>query len=472
VLPRLAPLCAPYRTTFAVHRAARPIDVLLAVRDAPRGDSRPEAHRRRWPGPARLHGRARARTSRVPRRASRRRSFGCDGVDETLATWGEPADDVTRVLVMTRDAPSRVHDRLGELSGHGRHRVHLCYAARELREAIGQPGRSCSSATSRSRPCIARLMKPGDVRAIAFYLPQFHRIAENDRWWGEGFTEWTNVQRGRPQFAGHYQPHVPGELGYHDLLDPAVRSAQARLAREHGIHGFCYYHYWFNGRRLLERPLEAVLASGEPDLPFCVCWANENWTRRWDGLDDEILMQQVYGLEDSLAFLRSLLPLFRDPRYIRVDDRPLMLVYKAALIPNVADTVAAWRTEARAAGFAGLHLVACQTTGETDPLQLGFDAGCEFPPHGHYAVPLNGEMRGLDPAFRGLVTSYKSQVVQSLERPLPDFPLYRTVMPGWDNTPRRQAGGTVFVGSSPELFGYWVERMARRRASGTRATRA
>jgi lipopolysaccharide biosynthesis protein len=303
-------------------------------------------------------------------------------------------------------------------------------------------------------------MKPGEVRAIAFYLPQFHRIAENDRWWGEGFTEWTNVQRGRPQFAGHYQPHVPGELGYYDLLDPAVRTAQARLAREHGIHGFCYYHYWFNGRRLLEQPLEAVLASGQPDLPFCVCWANENWTRRWDGLDDEILMQQVYGLEDSLAFLRSLLPLFRDPRYIRVDDRPVMLVYKAALIPSVADTVASWRAEARAAGFAGLHLVACQTTGATDPLQLGFDAGCEFPPHGHYAVPLNGEMRGLDPAFRGLVTSYKSQVVQSLERPLPDFPLYRTVMPGWDNTPRRQAGGTVFVGSSPELFGYWVERMA------------
>jgi lipopolysaccharide biosynthesis protein len=299
-----------------------------------------------------------------------------------------------------------------------------------------------------------------DLRAIAFYLPQFHRIDENDRWWGKGFTEWTNVRRGRPQFAGHYQPHTPGELGYYDLLDPAVRGAQAALAREHGIHGFCYYHYWFNGRRLLERPLDAVMASGTPDLPFCVCWANENWTRRWDGLEDDILVQQVYSLRDSRAFLESLLPLFHDPRYIRVDDRPLLLVYKAALIPNVAGTAAVWRDGARAAGLAGLHLVACETTGETDPIPLGFDAGCEFPPHGHRAVPLNGEMRSVARAFRGMVTSYKGQVVQSLQRGLPEFPLYRTVMPGWDNTARRQDGGTIFVGSSPQLFGYWVERMA------------
>jgi lipopolysaccharide biosynthesis protein len=299
-----------------------------------------------------------------------------------------------------------------------------------------------------------------DVRAIAFYLPQYHGIAENDRWWGEGFTEWTNVRRAQPRFAGHYQPHVPGELGYYDLLDPAVRDAQAALAGEYGVHGFCYYHYWFNGRRLLERPLDAVLATGRPDLPFCVCWANENWTRRWDGLDDDVLMRQVYGLADSLAFFRSLLPLFRDARYIRVDGAPLLLVYKAALIPDVAETVAMWRAEAHAAGLPGVHLVACQTVGEGDPVRLGFDAGCEFPPHGHYAVPLNGEMRDLDPAFRGLVTSYKSQVVQSLERPRPDFPLYRTVMPGWDNTARRQDGGTVFIGSSPALFEHWVGALA------------
>jgi lipopolysaccharide biosynthesis protein len=300
----------------------------------------------------------------------------------------------------------------------------------------------------------------GDLRAIAFYLPQFHRIAQNDRWWGEGFTEWTNVRKAQPNFAGHYQPHVPGELGYYDLTDPAVRDAQAALARSHGIHGFCYYHYWFNGQRLLEAPLDAVLHSGRPDFPFCVCWANENWTRRWDGLDHEILMQQVYGQEDSRAFLRSLLPLFSDRRYIRVGGRPLLLVYKAALIPELARTVGLWREEARSAGLAGLYLVACQTVGETDPVRLGFDAGCEFPPHGHNAVWLNASLRLSNPAFDGLVTSYKSQVVQSLERPMPGFRLFRTVMPAWDNTARRQDRGTVFVGSSPELFEHWVAEVA------------
>jgi lipopolysaccharide biosynthesis protein len=299
-----------------------------------------------------------------------------------------------------------------------------------------------------------------DLRALAFYLPQFHRIPENDRWWGEGFTEWTNVRKARPNFLGHYQPHVAGELGYYDLTDARVRAAQAELARAHGLHGFCYYHYWFNGRRLLEQPLDAVLASGTPDFPFCVCWANENWTRRWDGLESEILMEQVYGREDSHAFLVSLLPLFRDPRYIRVDDRPLLLVYKAALIPELPRTVAMWREQARAAGFGDVYLVACQTVGETDPVRLGFDAGCEFPPHGHNAVWLNARMRVTNAAFNGLVTSYKSQVVQSLERPAADFKLFRTVMPAWDNTARRQDRGTIFVGSSPELFQYWVERMA------------
>jgi lipopolysaccharide biosynthesis protein len=268
------------------------------------------------------------------------------------------------------------------------------------------------------------------------------------------------VRKARPNFLGHHQPHIPGELGYYDLLDPGVRAAQAALARAHGVHGFCYYHYWFNGRRLLERPLDAVLAGGARDLPFCVWWANENWTRRWDGLEQDVLMEQVYGLDDSRAFFDSLLPLFRDARYIRVDGRPLLLVYKAALIPDLPATVAQWRAQALAGGFPGIYLVACQTVGETDPVRLGFDAGCEFPPHGHNAVWLNARMRVINPAFNGLVTSYKSQVVQSLERHPTAFKLFRTVMPAWDNTARRQDRGTTFVGSSPELFEYWVERMA------------
>src|SRR5438876_8859597 len=165
------------------------------------------------------------------------------------------------------------------------------------------------------------------------YLPQFFPVAENNEWWGPGFTEWTNVAKAKPLFPGHYQPHLPGELGFYDLRVPEVRVAQAELAREHGIYGFCFYHYWFSGRRLLERPVNDMVASGEPSFPFCICWANGNWTRRWDGLDQEMLLAQEYSAEDYRANLRSLLPAFEDDRYIRVGDKPLFLIYRASDVP-------------------------------------------------------------------------------------------------------------------------------------------
>src|ERR1041385_7864756 len=151
------------------------------------------------------------------------------------------------------------------------------------------------------------------ARVLALYLPQYHPIPENDAWWGKGFTEWTNVARAKPQFRGHYQPHLPGELGFYDLRVPETRIAQAALAREYGLSGFCYYHYWFNGRLLLERPLKEVLESGKPDFPFCMCWANENWTRTWSGGDDQMLMQQKYTPDDHVAHMRWLAPHMRDP---------------------------------------------------------------------------------------------------------------------------------------------------------------
>src|SRR5262245_7933162 len=193
-----------------------------------------------------------------------------------------------------------------------------------------------------------------DVRLIAVYLPQFHPIPENDRSWGKGFTEWTNVAQAKPMFRGHYQPHLPADLGFYDLRLPEARRAQADLAQAHGIHGFCYYHYWFHGRRLLERPFDEVLASGEPDFPFCLCWANEPWTRRWDGKDQEILMPQEYSDRDDLAHIRWLARAFQDRRYIRVDGRPMFLVYRASRLPDPARTAATWREEARRLGAGDL----------------------------------------------------------------------------------------------------------------------
>ena len=298
------------------------------------------------------------------------------------------------------------------------------------------------------------------VRAIAFYLPQFHPIPENDAWWGEGFTEWTNVTRAKPLFPGHAQPRVPGDLGYYDLRKPEIREAQAELAARHGLAGFCYYYYWFNGKRLLERPLLDVIAQKRPDFPFCVCWANENWTRRWDGRDDEILIGQKHSPEDDRRFLESLLTSFEDGRYIRVNGRPLLLLYRAQLLPDLERTTAIWRRVAREAGFGDLYLAAVQSfdaSWDADPRPWGFDAAVEFPPHG-LAAPMarpSGSPRGSH------FFDYTKSVERFMARRLPGYPLLRTVMPSWDNSPRRRERAHVFLNGSPEAYGRWLQAMVR-----------
>jgi lipopolysaccharide biosynthesis protein len=219
------------------------------------------------------------------------------------------------------------------------------------------------------------------AKLLAFYLPQFHPIPENDAWWGPGFTEWTNVVTARPLFRDHYQPHLPADLGFYDLRLPESREAQAGLAQAFGISGFCYYHYWFNGKRLLHRPFDDVLLSGSPKLSFCLCWANENWTRRWDGHDAEVLLAQTHSDEDDACHAEHLLHAFRDDRYIKINGRPLFLVYRTALLRNAARTARIWRDKVRAAGFPDLYLVRVESWGDyTAPQAIGFDAAVEFAP--------------------------------------------------------------------------------------------
>jgi 2-polyprenyl-3-methyl-5-hydroxy-6-metoxy-1,4-benzoquinol methylase len=295
-------------------------------------------------------------------------------------------------------------------------------------------------------------------RALAFYLPQFHPIAENDEWWGKGFTEWTNVTRTQPLFPGHYQPHVPGELGYYDLRLPEVREAQAELARTHGISGFVYYHYWFHGKRLLERPFDEVLASGSPDFPFALCWANEEWTRNWDAQTGRVLMPQKFSDEDDLAHIRWLLTAFADDRYIKIDGRPLMLIYRPARLPDSRRTAEIWRTEAQKAGFPDLYLCWVESWGQPPggPEAVGLDATVGFMPSlgDQVFTPVEG-VRG------HRILDYESSAVNLLLQPNPPWKRFPSVMVGWDNTARRPYGATIFTGATPEAYGRWLEQAVR-----------
>jgi len=296
----------------------------------------------------------------------------------------------------------------------------------------------------------------GDVKAIAFYLPQFHPVPENDAWWGKGFTEWTNVTRATPQFAGHHQPQLPGELGFYDLRSDEVREQQARLAREHGIHGFCYYYYWFNGRRILETPLEMMLDAGTPDFPFCICWANENWTRRWDGLDNEVLLEQKHDEESDLAFIRDVLPILKDPRYIRIKGAPLLLVYRVDLLPDPVRTSAGWRQACKEAGLGGIHLCAMESFGNSDPYAFGFDSAVQFPPHRLQARRAGDTVKDLNPQFTGRIYDYEWTVADEINAPPASYRRFRGVMTAWDNTARRGSASHIHVNSTPEAYEVWL----------------
>lgn len=322
------------------------------------------------------------------------------------------------------------------------------------------------------------------LRTIAFYLPQFHPIPENDLWWGKGFTEWTNVTKETPRFSGHLQPRLPTEMGFYDLRVPEVMEEQAALARDYGISGFCFYHYWFNGRLILEKPLHQMLRSGRPDFPYCLCWANENWSRRWNGGDTDLLMTQQYSVEDDLAHFHYLLPFFQDSRYIRIDGKPVMLVYRTEQHPHIVEAAKLWRDEARKAGLQGLYLVRVEGRDlDSRPEMFGFDASVEFMPVGIEGIPhLRKKKRdlryyvrkwlhrtGLRPHayYLNSVLSLEDVSAAAMAKPEPAHIRFRCIAPSWDNSARRKENARIYVGGTPEHFYRWA-RWAIRRTIDTR----
>jgi len=305
------------------------------------------------------------------------------------------------------------------------------------------------------------------VRLVAFYLPQFHPIPENDEWWGKGFTEWTNVAKARPSFPGHYQPHIPGDLGFYDLRLAETRQAQADLARQYGIYGFAYYHYWLHGRRLLERPFNEVLNSGQPDFPFCLCWANENWTRAWDGLERHVLVAQTYSEDDDRQHIRWLAKAFQDSRYIRVNGKPLFLVYRASRLPSAQRTASIWRDEANRLGVGDLFLARVESLDDEhdDPAKIGFDAAVEFQPDWrNLGSPLSGGTltrlaRKVGVArfhAQRLIFDYPAVVERMLRKTPPPYAWFRCVTPCWDSTARRPSSALILQGSTPAAYEGWL----------------
>ena len=305
------------------------------------------------------------------------------------------------------------------------------------------------------------------ARVLAYYLPQYHPIPENDEWWGKGFTEWTNVGKAKPLFRGHYQPHVPADLGYYDLRVLETREAQAALAREYGIEGFVYWHYWFgNGKQLLERPFKEVLESGKPDFPFCLAWANETWKGFWFGADGNRapLIEQTYpGDEDYIAHFYSVLPAFRDKRYIQCEGKPVFFIYRPDELPDIKHFIELWRNLSLECGLPGIYFVGIKYS-LYNP-EVADDTYKRFMSYGFDSMNVVN-------SYDWPITDFKYRFTRKLffktlkitpdirpyryeqfKSPLDEVPnVIPTITPNWDHTPRTGKKGIVLYGSSPEIF--------------------
>ncbi len=303
------------------------------------------------------------------------------------------------------------------------------------------------------------------IKPIAIHLPQFHPIPENNVWWGNGFTEWTNVTKTMPRFEGHYQPHLPADLGFYDLRLEEARLAQEALAKAYGIHGFCYYHYWFNGKKMLFEPLDRKLKNPKEDFPFMMCWANEDWTRAWEASENKMLLKQDYDFEDDLNHIKHLLTYFKDLRYIRVQDKPVFIVYRPELFPDIKKTIQIWRDEAKKAGLPGLYLGYAQKS-QLEFLSAGFDFSFEFQPNfGRLPKPMgnhvlkrikNKVLTKLGFGVKGISSVYDYEAYAEIQRNV-DYKthIYPGITPMWDNSARKKRA-FVLHKSTPEKYKKWL----------------
>jgi lipopolysaccharide biosynthesis protein len=303
------------------------------------------------------------------------------------------------------------------------------------------------------------------IRAIGIVLPQFHTIPENDEWWGKGFTEWTNTKKTTPLYKNHYQPHTPHEsIGYYDLSTLAGMQQQINMSLNYGLSGLCYYHYWFNEKTLLEKPTEILLENKNLEIPFMLCWANENWSRIWDGRSKSILMEQKYSIEDDEKHMHYLCKkYFKDERYIKINNAPVFALYRHQLLPDIKKTIALWQSIAKDYGFNGLYLIAVenQFNEPEDPHKIGFNASFQFPPHFKELRDItykNFVMKIKRPflskyKFKSIV-QYKTLVKYYKQLTNPEYTFYPGVIPGWDNSARRNdlENSYIIENSTPKLY--------------------
>lgn len=298
-------------------------------------------------------------------------------------------------------------------------------------------------------------------KLIAFYLPQFHTFKENDEWHGKGFSEWTNVTKAIPQFTGHNQPQLPIDVGFYDLSTDKVMYRQIELAKNYGIYGFCFHYYWFSGKRLMEKPIFNYLNNKELDLPFCLCFANENWSKNWDGGDKEVLIEQKFLEDDPKQFAQDIMPFFADERYIKINNKPILVVYKPQLFKKeiLKNFVYELNKKAKENGLDGVYLIMAKTQdAEINPKEFFMDAAVEFPPHiiDRYAKQVIKKTY-LNPFFNGRVFDMEEFIKNQEFLYETDFKLYKTVFPSWDNTARKAYTGASVFEISPELYKKWLK---------------